>query len=230
MKISLKNKTALITGGTRGIGKACVELFLEAGANVYALAKNKSTLEKLAAGYPEVKTILFDLSNQNAADYQKLAGEIKQIDVLIHNAGFFEPLEFTKITPENWVQHFQINVNAAYLLVQSFWDRFTPRKGSIVLVNSLAGVAGLEKFATAAAYTASKMALSGLMEVLSVEAKPLGIRVNCVSPGATDTEMLRSVYPDMKPDFSAHEIARHVLFWASEASAPVSGANVPLKL
>jgi NAD(P)-dependent dehydrogenase (short-subunit alcohol dehydrogenase family) len=97
--------------------------------------------------------------------------------------------------------------------------------GTIVMVSSLSGVAGAEKFPGMAAYVAAKSGLAGLAEALAVEGRPLGIRVNAISPGAVDTPMLRIAGvegPSLKPV----EVARMVAWLASPESAPLSGANL----
>src|SRR5204862_2390824 len=99
------------------------------------------------------------------------------------------------------------------------------RGGSIVLVSSLSGVTGAEKFAGMAAYVAAKSGLAGLTEVLAVEGRPERIRVNAISPGAVDTAMLRIAGVE-GPALSPAEVARVIVWLASSESDPLTGANL----
>ena len=99
--------------------------------------------------------------------------------------------------------------------------------GSIVLVSSLSGVTGAEKFAGMAGYVAAKSGLAGLTEVLAVEGRPERIRVNAISPGAVDTAMLRIAGVE-GPRLQPAEVARLIVWLASRDSEPLSGANLRL--
>ena len=101
------------------------------------------------------------------------------------------------------------------------------RGGSIVMVSSLSGVAGAEKFPGMAAYVAAKSGLAGLTEALAVEGRPHGIRVNAISPGAVDTPMLRIAGVD-GPRLQPAEVARIIAWLATPESAPLSGSNLRL--
>jgi NAD(P)-dependent dehydrogenase (short-subunit alcohol dehydrogenase family) len=103
-----------------------------------------------------------------------------------------------------------------------------PRGGTIVNVSSLSGVAGAEKFPRMAAYVAAKSGLAGLTEALAVEGRPLGIRVNAVSPGSIATPMLALSGAPREPALQPEEVARVIAWLASPESAPLSGANIRL--
>src|SRR5438094_773812 len=112
----------------------------------------------------------------------------------------------------------------AFLCSREAFLRMKPG-GSIVLVSSLSGVQGAEKFPGMAAYVAAKSGLAGLTEVLAVEGRPLGIRVNAVSPGAVDTEMLK-IAGVGGPSLQPADVARVIAWLASPESEPLSGANL----
>jgi NAD(P)-dependent dehydrogenase (short-subunit alcohol dehydrogenase family) len=96
------------------------------------------------------------------------------------------------------------------------------------MVSSLSGVAGTQKFPTMAAYVAAKSGLAGLTEALAVEGRPLGIRVNAISPGSVDTPMLRASGAPTEPALQPGQVASVIGWLASEDSAPLSGANLRL--
>jgi NAD(P)-dependent dehydrogenase (short-subunit alcohol dehydrogenase family) len=116
----------------------------------------------------------------------------------------------TQVSAPDWDQTFAVNVRGPFLLARALFriaekDPHTAR--TIVNVSSLAGIRGLEKFPGFSAYTASKHAVIGLTEALTVEGKALGIHVYCVAPGAVDTKMLRDAVPFLKTNTQPEEVA-----------------------
>lgn len=228
--LNFANKNILLTGASRGIGLATAQQLLQAGAQVYCLSRSRGGLEALMAQYPnQVTHLAADLAHpQDIPNYLQALPE--KLHGVICNAGYFHPSLLRNCELNDFNHHLQVNVTSAFVIIRECWSRLAAARGSVVLVSSLAGVPYVEKFATAGAYTASKMALSGLCEVLAVEGRESGIRANVIAPGSVDTEMLRTAYPEMKADFHPDDIARQILFWVSEASAPVSGSIVQVRV
>jgi len=123
-----------------------------------------------------------------------------------------------------WDAQLASGLRSAFLCSREAFRRMAPG-GAIVNITSLSGVAGAEKFAGMAAYVAAKSGLAGLTEALAVEGRPLGIRVNAVSPGAIDTPMLR-ISGVAGPVLDPGAVARIAAWLASPESAPLSGANL----
>ena len=131
-----------------------------------------------------------------------------------------------EMTAEEWDLQLGSGLRAAFLCSREAFSRMR-EGGSIVNISSLSGIAGAEKFPGMAAYVAAKSGLAGLTEVLAVEGRPLGIRVNAISPGAIDTPMLKvSGVPGRK--LAPTQVARLVAWLASPESAPLTGANIRL--
>ena len=220
----LNNKTAIITGVSRGIGyETCIQL-LENNVTVYGISRTEATLLDIEKRYPNFIPIISDLTK----DTPIILTSLPKIDILIHNAGFFEGYSIENMPLEIWNYHLNINLTVPFKLTQVLWDKLkneNNESSSIIFISSLAGVSNKEKFATTAAYTASKMGLVGLMEVIATEGKPHNIRANCISPGAVNTEMLRAAFPNMKADFSPNNITQAILYFASNISAPITGTN-----
>src|SRR6266513_5954653 len=149
------------------------------------------------------------------------------LDALVHCAQVLIKRPFAETSASDWDDQLGAGLRGAFLCSREAFRLMRGHGGSIVLVSSLSGVTGAEKFAGMAGYVAAKSGLAGLTEVLAVEGRPLGIRVNAISPGAIDTPMLKvSGVPGRK--FAPAEIARIVAWLASPESAPLTGANLRL--
>ncbi len=237
----LKDKVAVITGGTTGIGQAAAKLFHEQGARVFITGRNEKTLAEAKKHLPDdVSAIRSDASKLE--DIEALAAELKKkagrVDVLYVNAGIAKFMPFESITPEIFDEMFNINFRGAYFTIQ----KLLPLMGegsSIVLTTSIAADLGM---ATSSAYGATKAALSSLARTLSNELAPRGIRVNEVSPGPIETPiygklgmpadqvagfkgMMSELVP-VKRFGSAEEVAKAALFLASADSSYLLGSKI----
>lgn len=199
---------AVVTGASGGLGSAIAAQLAERGYEVVGWSRTGGV---------------------DAGDEQRVLaafGALGRIDALVNNAAVLIPRPLVETSGEEWDQQLR-SLRAAFLCSREAFRRMGPG-GSIVNVSSLSGVAGAEKFAGMAAYVAAKSGLAGLTEALAVEGRPLGIRVNAVSPGAIDTAMLKlSGVPGRK--FAPAEVARVVAWLATPDSAPLSGANLRLE-
>lgn len=223
-----ENKTCLITGAGRGIGAATARLLAEKGARVICVSRSedqlKETVKTINTASPlhEAQYIACDVSN--AIQVKHLFYDIRRqalkVDVLINAAGviFVEPVD--AVTEEHWNTTFDVNVKGSFLTSQlAFKDMKEIGEGSIVNISSLAGIRGLEKIHGFCAYTASKHAVVGLTEALAAEGHPHNIRVNCVAPGAVDTQMLREAAPGFSTNAKPEDIAKSIVFLADTSQA-----------
>lgn len=234
----LKDKTAVITGCNRGIGKAILENFAENGANVFAVVRKES--EEFSAYINElsertgvtITPIYVELKDEESvrAGAKEIIGKKVPIDILVCNAGVGLPLSSLAMTKMETIKEvFDINFFSQMLLTQLLArNMMRNKKGSIVYVSSSAafdGGANIE-------YSASKAAIIGEVKRLAVEYGPFNIRVNAVAPGLTATDMGNSMDEEdekvalsmniMKRKGEPKEIAEAVAFLASDKASFVT--------
>lgn len=235
----LENKTAVVTGCNRGIGKAILTRFAENGANVIAVVRKESEefsqycdeLEK--KNDVKIHTVYADFSSEE--EVQNAVKEIRKlklpIDILVNNIGIANPLNILTMTKMETIhQAFQVNLFSALLLTQGIVKLMMRQKsGSVVFVSSSAAFDGGSNIE----YCASKGAINGAVKRLAIELGAFGIRVNAVAPGLTSTDMGNSMSEEdeaialsmnvMKRKGDVTEIADSVLFLASDMASFITG-------
>lgn len=209
----LKDKTILVTGAGDGIGKTAALRFAELGATVILCGRTVSKLEQVydeieAQGFPQAAIIPINLEGAVEKDYNDIAIAIEEsfgkLDGLLHNAsllGSLTPIE--QYEADTWNQLMQVNVNAAFLLTKALIPLLRlSDDASVVFTTSSVGRKGRAFWG---AYSVSKFATEGLMQVLAheldtdIDEEHKKIRVNCINPGATRTNMRASAYPAENP-------------------------------
>ena len=185
--------TVVITGGSRGIGAAAVELFAAKGHRVFFLYEKNHEAARNVAEKTGAEAICCDV-----ADGQAVANafeKIGDVDVLICNAGIMHFGLMSMMDEDAWDRIFDVNVKGIYHCVNAAMPAFLRKhSGSIVTVSSMWGQVGAS---CEAAYSASKGAIIALTKALAQELGPSGIRVNCVAPGVIMTDMCATVDPDV---------------------------------
>ncbi|MCL6457149.1 MAG: 3-ketoacyl-ACP reductase [Gorillibacterium sp.] len=192
--MELKNKTAIITGAGKGIGKAIAESLAKEGVNLGLVARTLSDLEalqhELTSKYDvRIHIATADISKQAEADQAivKLAEHLGAIDILINNAGIAEFGTLLEMDPRTWEQIIQVNLMGTYYITHAALPiMLKQNSGSIINVASTAGERG---FATGSAYCASKFAVLGLTEALLQEVRKFNIRVTALTPSTVNTEL-----------------------------------------
>lgn len=200
-------RQAVVTGGSGGIGSAVVGVLRERGWEVISLSRREGT----------------DVSDESQV--MKAFARFDGLDALVNCAAVLIKKPFAEMSARDWDDQLGPGLRGAFLCSREAFRLMRGRGGSIVMVSSLSGVAGAEKFPGMSAYVAAKSGLAGLTEALAVEGRPERIRVNAVSPGAVDTDMLRIAGvegPRLKPE----EVAAVIAWLASPDSEPLSGANL----
>ena len=226
----MSEKLALVTGGSRGIGKACALELAKAGYDViinYAgnvEAANK-TVEEIKALGVESEAYRFDVSNAEEveANIAKIVEKYGRIDVLVNNAGITRDGLFMRMTAENWNAVINTNLTSAYYVSQPVVKvMMKQRSGSIINMASVVGVSGN---AGQANYSAAKAGLIGLTKTLAKELGSRGIRVNAIAPGFINTDMTKDLDTSKFTDFiplkrlgEPEDIAKAVKFFAQDAT------------
>jgi NAD(P)-dependent dehydrogenase (short-subunit alcohol dehydrogenase family) len=201
--------TAVVTGGSGGIGRALADELRAQGWEVVSWSRRDGV----------------DASDEAAVE--AAASRLARWDALVNNAAVLIPRPFVEMTASEWDQTLAAGLRSAFLCSRAAFRRMA-RGAAIVNVSSLSGVVGAEKFPGMAAYVAAKSGLAGLTEALAIEGRPLGIRVNAVSPGSVQTPMLALSGAPKDPSLTPQEVARVIAWLVSPESAPLSGANLRL--
>jgi NAD(P)-dependent dehydrogenase (short-subunit alcohol dehydrogenase family) len=230
--MSLQGKTAIVTGASRGIGRATAELLARRGARVLGCALDAERLEAAMRGIREAGGEAFakscDVADEEQVEALFAAADRRfgRLELLVNNAGILVNKPFWELEAEEWDRVLAVNLRGAFLCARAAFRRMLGRGGAIVNVASLGGLRGFEKLPGLCAYTASKSGLVGLTESLAAEGRPHGIRVNGICPGAVDTEMLRRSAAHLRAGARPEDIARMIAFLLDEQSAPLTGANL----
>lgn len=230
MSGDLDGRVVVVTGASRGIGRATAELFANSGARVAVFARSRDRLHALAGSFGE-RMIAVEGDAANREDIERLFAECESrlaaCDIVVNCAGMIDPDALVKTSPDRWDRMFAVNVRSMFLTCRrALPSMIERRQGAIVNVSSISGVPGPEKFPGYVSYCASKAAVIGFTEALAVEVKEHGIRVNCVSPGSVDTPMWAQASGGAPASMSAEEVAKTILFLASDRSRPMNGQNL----
>ncbi|MBE6958220.1 MAG: SDR family oxidoreductase [Ruminococcaceae bacterium] len=189
-------KNVVITGGSRGIGAAAVELFAVRGDRVTFLFEKDHEAAEDVARRTGAMAICCDVADANAV--KKAFSVIDDVDILICNAGISMTGLMSSMPEKDWDRIFDVNVKGMYHCINAAMPHFLQKQaGSVVTVASMWGQVGAS---CEAAYSATKGAVIALTKALAKELGPSGIRVNCVSPGVILTDMCAFVAPDILQD------------------------------
>ena len=235
----LKNKVAVITGGSRGIGFATADQFLKEGAVVILTASTQESADhavsQLKEKYPNgvvagISPNLASLSSVREA-FQKAAETYGCIDILVNNAGISESTPFTEYTEEMYDKVMDLNVKGVFNATRAASECMIARGNGVILsTSSMVSISGQP---TGFAYPASKFAVNGLTVSLARELGPKGIRVNAVAPGITATDMMKAVPKEVIDPLISQiplrrlgqpeDIANAFVFLASDEASYITG-------
>lgn len=234
----MNKKTVLITGASRGIGKAIAKLFAENNYNV-VINYNKSEYEAkelqnylINKGY-SVRIFKADVSNINEVNslVNYTIGQFEKIDVLINNAGISKTNLFTDISYEEWNEIMNVNLNGVFYTTKKALQYMIPEmSGKIINISSIWGIVG---GSFEVHYSTSKAAIIGMTKALAKELGPSNINVNCIAPGVIKTDMIKNLSEDtldmLKEETplmklgTPEDIAKCALFLASEGGDFITG-------
>ena len=242
-RLDLRGQVAIVTGGSRGIGRATVEALARAGASVvFSFHRHRAAAEEVVerAGADRVTAIRADVSRPRDAERLVAAarGRHRRVDILVNNAGIWEPpggTPFERLSARAWRRTMAINLDGAHLVTRRVIPLMKRRgSGRIVFVSSTAGQRGEERHGD---YAATKGALISLTKSLAVELGPHGILVNAVAPWWVDTDMSHATLVRLRRDralrrgewspldrvAAPEEIAGPILFLCSHLATYVTG-------
>ena len=236
--VDLTGKTALVTGASRGIGRAIAMSLGTAGARVAVAARTEQDLSVVATevGEPELAFVV-DLGESGAAEdlASRVLATLGRVDILVNNAGISYTRRTEKVDAVSVTDVLRVNLESALLLASAIAPAMFDRGGSIVNVSSLAGVVGTP---AQAIYAASKGGLDAATRSLACEWGPRGIRVNSVAPGLIITDMWERgrQQPGVADALEKHlalrrwgepeDVAKVVTFLASDLAAYVTGETI----
>lgn len=235
----LKDKVAVVTGGSRGIGFATVEAFVKEGAKVVLCASRQETadkaIEQLKASHPDavVEGIWPKLSDYEAVKgaFGQIVQKYGRIDILVNNAGMSESTPFAKYTEETFDKVMDLNVKSVYNCSRAASEQMKEQGCGVILnTSSMVSIYGQP---AGVAYPASKFAVNGMTLSLARELGPSGIRVNAVAPGITYTDMMKAVPKEVIDPMIAQiplrrigqpeDIANAFVFLASDMASYITG-------
>ena len=235
----LKGKVAVVTGGTRGIGFAIVEKYLENGATVILCGSRKETADKAVKELKEinpnynVEGIGLDLNNPEEIEkeFNRIKGQYGSLDILVNNAGISQRESIYNLKPEEFDNILELNVNALFYCSQAAAKIMKPQGGGVILnTSSMVSIYGQS---SGVGYPTSKFAVNGMTKSLARELGKDNIRVNAVAPGVTNTDMVK-VLPDeiIKPLIATiplgrvgepEDVANAFLYLGSDMASYVTG-------
>lgn len=238
----LTGKVALVTGGSKGIGKAIARELALAGADIIISSRNQAELDAALAEILEDasgrgETIVADMTQRS--DVERLGAaaleRMGRVDVLVNNAGFNFPERLDEFTLETWDRTLELNLTSCVTLARDLCPQMKERNwGRIIYISSIMALSGKEG---RGAYAATKAALVGLVRVQALELGPHGITVNCIAPGPILTDLPRSLLSEeQRSSFSARaalgrwgepeELGGPALLMASDAGGYITGTTL----
>jgi 3-oxoacyl-[acyl-carrier protein] reductase len=239
LTLNLKNKVALITGSSRGIGKTIAIEFAKAGADIILnSSKNIELINKISKEISDkygvkVLPLVFDVADSKSVDvaYKAIYKEFKQLDILVNNAGVLESSLIGMASNDIVNNNIDINLKGSIYNIRSASRLMLRQKsGSIINLTSIMGVQGSEGQAV---YSSAKAGIIGLTKSTSKELASSNIRVNAISPGFIDTEMSKDISKEMYAQRvesikmsrvgKAEEVAQLATFLASDISSYITG-------
>jgi len=236
----LKNKIAVVTGASRGIGKSIAETFSKAGATVVCVSRTEEPLQKLsndlneAGGNASYRTCDISDGESFTSMIKSVVDEFGQCDILINNAGVTQDTLLMRMSDDQWSNVLDINLKGAFHGCKAVMrPMMKKRTGRIINISSIVGITGN---AGQANYAASKAGLIGLTKSIAKEVASRGITVNCIAPGFIKSDMTDILSDQVKEELlvripvgrmgEGNDIAHAALFLASDEASFITGQTI----
>jgi NAD(P)-dependent dehydrogenase (short-subunit alcohol dehydrogenase family) len=231
--LRLKDKVAIITGASKGIGRAIALGFAREGADVTLAARSGDLLEEVAEEVRQIGRralpVVTDVTDEAAVESMvaRTVEEFGQLDILVNNAGIPATRPVWGVRLEQWEHIMAVNLRGPFLCTKHAW-RVMRKQGSGVIVN-VGSLAGTRAYPMVSAYSASKWGLVGLTKACAEEGKRDGIRVNIMCPGKVNTEMRANVAEDKSQMMKVEDCVGTAIYLACDESAHVRGQVIELE-
>jgi len=225
----LAGSTAVVTGASRGIGRAIALRLAEAGAEVAMWARDSMALRMVAseiqAARGKARAIVVDVTDPDAVNQASdlVRATMPPIRTVVNNAGAVLRKSTEAITDAEWRHVMAVNLDGTFYVTRAFISDLEHNAGRVI---NIASIAGREGTSLLAAYCAAKHGVVGLTRALAEELRAAKVSVNAICPGSVDTAMLREGMPGARPDMTPDDIARTVLWVAHGAPAALTGACI----
>jgi NAD(P)-dependent dehydrogenase (short-subunit alcohol dehydrogenase family) len=225
----LAGSTAVVTGASRGIGRAIALRLAEAGAEVALWARDQNALRmvssEIVAARGKARAIVVDVTNPDAVNQAAdlVRATMPKVRIVVNNAGAVLRKPTESITDAEWRRIMAVNLDGTFYVTRAFIGDLEQTMGRVINISSIAGREGT---ALLAAYCAAKHGVVGLTRALAEELRAAKVSVNAICPGSVDTAMLREGMPGARPDMTPDDVAKMAVFLAHMAPAALTGTCI----